>query len=90
MKQIYHFEKANPPVLNENILRAKAEQKRETRLTVLLVLAAAILQIAVLLFGLSAMEWYPQITFACMWYVLLSTLGGGVLAAVCTKKEILK
>ena len=89
MKQIYNFEKDIPPVLNENILRAKAENKKETKLMVLLVLAAVVCQIAVLLFGVSAIEWHPWITFSCVGYALISTLSGGILAAGCTKKEVI-
>lgn len=89
MNQIYNFEKDVPPVLNENILRAKAEQKKETKLTMLLILAGVICQIAVLLIGVSAIEWHPWIALSCVGYVLTTTLGGGILAAVCTKKEVI-
>lgn len=86
MKQIYNFEQHNPPVLNENMLRAELERRRLRWQTALLALAGVLLQVVVILFGYSAMDWYPWVSVVCFGYVIVSTTGGGAVAAACLHK----
>ena len=86
MKQIYDFERQNPPVLNENMIRAEIERRRLRCHTVLLVLAGILLQVAIALLGYSAWDWYPWISAVCFLYIVVSAAGGGVVAAAYSKK----
>ena len=80
MKQIYHFEQHNPPVLNENMLRAEAEKRKLNRQTALLSLAGILFQFAIVLLGYSAIDWYPWITALCFGYAIISTTGCSIIA----------
>lgn len=86
MKQIYNFEQHKPPVLNENMLRAELERRRLRWQTALLALAGILLQIVVILFGYSAIDWYPWISAICFGYVIISTTGCGVVAVAYSRK----
>ena len=87
MKQIYNFEKNNPPCLNERYLRKEAERRKLQRQTILLTVAAILSQIVVLLFGILMWQIQPVIAFVCILYVLTSTLSGSVLMIAFTKKR---
>lgn len=86
MKQIYNFEQHTPPVLNENMLRAEVERRKVKAQTMVLAVAALLMQIAVLIFGAAIMKMYPWLTVLCLGYVVISTSGAGVVAVVYTKK----
>ena len=86
MNQIYDFEQHQPPVLNENMLRRELNRRRLHRQPVLLVLAGVLFQIAVVLLGYSAMDWYPGLCALCFGYVFVSTAGCAVVAATYTRK----
>ena len=86
MKQIYNFEQQKPPVLNENMLRAELERRRLRWQTALLALAGILLQVVAVLFGYSAIDWYPWISAICFAYVIVSTTGCGVIAVVYSRK----
>lgn len=86
MDQIYDFEQHSPPILNENILRAKLEKQKLRRQTALVAVAGILLQIVMLLFGLISFEVYPLIALVCMGYVVLAATGGSVVALVFVKK----
>lgn len=86
MKQIYDFERYNPPALNENMLRAEAERRKRHRQTALLAVAGLLLQAAVVLLGYSAIDWYPWLSAACFTHVIVSTTGCGVVAVVYSRK----
>ena len=87
MKQIYSFEKNNPPCLNERYLRKEADRRKLQRQTILLTIASILSQMVVLLFGILMWQIQPVITFVCILYVLTSTLSGSVLMIVFTKKR---
>ena len=89
MKQLYAFENKTPPVINENMLKAKIEKKKIQRQTALLAAGGILLQIAVILLGLLAFNAHPWVTLFCIIYVLLSATGSSVLAVVFAKKEVL-
>lgn len=79
MKQTYDFERFDPPVLNESMLRRELEKRAERRRTVLLAIAGALIQIAAVLFAVLVREWYPAVSLAVMCSAILSTAGGGVI-----------
>lgn len=80
MRQIYHFERHDPPVLNENLLRAELERRKRHRQTALLAVAGMLLQAAIALLGYSAVDWYPWLSAICFGHVIVSTTGCGVIA----------
>ena len=86
MKQIYNFERCDPPALNENMLRSEIERRKLHWQTTLLVLAGILLQVAVALFGYSAYDWYPWISAICFVYIIVSTTGCGVFAVAWSRK----
>ena len=87
MKQIYHFEKMNPPCLNERYLRKEDERRRLQRQTILLTVAAILSQMVILLFGILMWQFQPVIAFICILYVLTATLSGSILMIAFTKKR---
>lgn len=87
MKQIYNFEKTNPPYLNERLLRREAERRKLQRQTILLSLASILSQIVVLLFGILMWEIQPVATLICILYVLTAALSSSVIMIVFTKKR---
>lgn len=86
MKQIYNFERHDPPALNETMLREELERRSLRRQTALLIFAGILLQIGIALLGYSAIDWYPWISAVCFGYVLVSTTGCGVVAAAYRRK----
>ena len=80
MRQIYDFERHDPPALNENMLRAELERRKLRRQTALLAVAGLLLQAAVALLGYSALDWYPWLAALCFCHVIVSTTGCGVIA----------
>ena len=86
MKQIYHFERHHPPVLNENMLRSEIERRRLRRQMALLAVAGLLLQVAVALFGYSAADWYPWVTVLCFAYLAASAAGCGAVAVAYARK----
>ena len=87
MKQIYNFEKNNPPCLNERCLRKEAERRKLQRQTILLTIASVLSQMVVLLFGILLWPIQPVITLVCILYVLTAALSSGVIVIVFTKKR---
>lgn len=87
MKQIYDFEQANPPVLNENMLRNKMEERKLRWQTILLATAAFLMQIVMILLGLVTSVEYPWIAVGCFGYVVVSIMGSSVIAIVYSGKK---
>lgn len=86
MKQIYNFEQAQPPVLNESMIRAEMEKRRLRLQTTLLAVAAILLLVTVTLLGFFVYESYPRIALFCFTYTVVSATGGSVIAVVFTRK----
>lgn len=86
MNQIYNFEQHNPPVLNENMLRAELEQRRLRWQTALIAVAGILIQVLLILVGFVTKNEYPMITVVCLIYVVISITGSSVLAIVYTRK----
>ena len=86
MRQIYDFERQDPPALNENMLRAEAERRRRHWQTALLAVAGLLLQAVVVLLGISAIDWYPWLSALCFGHAVVSTTGCGVVAVAYSRK----
>ena len=86
MKQTCDFERFDPPVLTEQMLRRELERREERRRTVLLAIAGALLQIAAVLFAISVRVWYPALSLAVGCSAVLSTAGGGAITIVYARK----
>lgn len=86
MKQIYNFEQAQPPVLNEKMIRSQLEKRRIRFQTALVAFAAILMVAAMILWGLLAYDTYPWITLFCFLYALVSAAAGSVLAIIFTRK----
>lgn len=86
MKQIYNFEQRTPPVLNENILRNKMEQRRQNWQMALVVTAGILMQMVVALLGYSVKNWCPWLTVMCFGYILVTVTGSAIIAVVFTRK----
>ncbi|MBQ8802016.1 MAG: hypothetical protein IJZ53_00070 [Tyzzerella sp.] len=86
MKQIYDFERYNPPALNENMLHNELEKRKVQRQTILLAVAGILVQIVMLMFGFLNAGSCPIITIICLGYVFVSVTGGSVIAVVFARK----
>lgn len=87
MKQIYNFEQSRPPILNENMLRKEIEKRKTQRETIMLTIAAILIQAVVIMLGVFAYEIYPIITLGCTLYVGIATISSGAVAIAFTKKR---
>ena len=86
MKQTFHFEQFDPPILNEKILRRELEKRAERRRTVLLAITGTLFQAAFILLGLLCWNAAPAVTLACVGFAVVSAVGSGVIAIVYTQK----
>ena len=86
MKQTFHFEQFDPPILNEKILRRELEKRTERRRIVLLVIAGALFQALFILLGLLCWNTAPALTLACIGFAIVSVEGSGVIAIVYAQK----
>ena len=79
MRQTFDFERFDPPILNERMLRRKLEERQERRRTVLL-------EAALVLLGLLYWTVFPALGLGCFCFALISTAGGGAVAIVFVQK----
>ena len=86
MRQTFDFERFDPPTLNERMLRRKVEERQERRRTVLLAIAGALLETALVLLGLLYWTVFPALGLGCFCFALISTAGGGAVAIVFVQK----
>lgn len=86
MRQTLDFERFDPPILNERMLRRKLEERQERRRTVLLAVAGALLEAALVLLGLLYWTIFPALSLGCLCFALISTAGGGAVAIVFVQK----
>ena len=82
MKQTFDFERFDPPVLNENILRRELERRAERRRTVLLAVAGALFQTVFILLGLLCWSTAPALALACIGFAIVSMVGSGVITII--------
>ena len=85
MKQIYRFEQAQPPVLNERMIQLEIDRRRLRLQTALLAFSAALLPVVMILLGFVAFGAYPWIALFCFLHALVSATGGRVLDVVFTR-----
>lgn len=88
MNQIYNFEQYEPPIINENILNARLEQKRNARNAFLAGVAVLLMQILVLTMGYLLYNKYPLLTLLCVAYVVFSVISGSVISIIFSKKGV--
>lgn len=86
MRQTLDFERFDPPILNERMLRRKLEERQERQRTVLLAIAGALLETALVLLGLLYWTIFPALSLGCLCFALISTAGGGAVAIVFVQK----
>ena len=86
MNQIYNFEQNEPPIVNENMLRARLEKKKAVRNAAIVAVASVMLQMMTLLLGILMYSQYPIITFLCVSYVVVSMVSSSVISIVYSKK----
>ena len=82
MKQTFDFERFDPPVLNENILRRELERRAERRRTVLLAVAGALFQAVFILLGLLCWSTAPALALACIGFASVSMVGSSVITII--------
>lgn len=87
MKQIYNFERKMPPVINENMLRAKIEQCRIRRITALLAVGSLLNLFCILLLAIPLYDISLVLFIACIVYVCSAVTGSSVIAIVFTQKR---
>lgn len=76
MRQIYDFERAAPPVLNENMLRQRLAARRRARQAALAAAGGILLQIALILIGLLAAPVSTALFAVCLGCAVASLAGG--------------
>lgn len=86
MKQTCDFERFDPPVLNEQMLRRELERRERRRQTVLLAAAGALLEALLVLLGLLCWDAAPVLTVGFICFAAVSTAGSGAIAIVFTQK----
>lgn len=86
MKPTCDFERFDPPVLNERMLRRELEKRSERWRIILIAVAGALLQIAAVLLAVLVRTWYPVLTLTVVCSAILSAAGGGVIAIVYVQK----
>lgn len=86
MKQIYNFEGATPPVLNEHMLRAELEKRTVQKQTTLVALGSILLLMVMAVLGIATYQLYPWLTAICLIYIIISVTGGSIIAVACTRK----
>ena len=82
MKQTFDFERFDPPVLNENILRRELEKRAERRRTVLLVVTGALFHAVFILLGLLYWDAVPALTLTLIGAAIVSMVGSGVVTII--------
>lgn len=86
MNQIYNFEGARPPVLNENLLRAERERRKIRLQTVLCTIAVFVVMLCIVVFAKIIAEFTPVAALVCIGYVTISIIGSGTAAIVYAQK----
>jgi len=87
MEQIFHFDNYDPPPLGEAVLKAKLEQRKTKKQTILLALSGAMLYwcmiiTAVILYPLNAV-----FSIVCIAYACVAMCGGGVVTLIFADKR---
>lgn len=86
MKTIYNFEAHTPPILTETMLQNRLEARKKHLQTILVLLSGVLMQVAIVLLGALAAPRSPVFALLCLVYVLISTVGGSVIAVIFVQK----
>lgn len=86
-KQLFDFEAACPPVLNERMLLEEQKRRELKRQMSVLAAAAAFTELCLILLAVLSWTVQPLLSFICMGYVACSACGCGVLAGVCVMRK---
>lgn len=86
MRQSYDFERFDPPVLNEKMLRRELERREQRRQTILLAAAGALLEALFVLLGLLCWDAAPVLSAGCVCFAVVSAAGSGAITIVYTQK----
>ncbi len=87
MKMIYNFEQFDPPVITETSLRTKGKARKVHQQAALVSLAGALMQLCILVLAVFLYDWYPVAAALFLCYVVVSSVGSGILAAVFWKQR---
>lgn len=90
MEQIYNFEGARPPVLNEKLLRAEQERRRQRFQVVLLTMAAIYVLACIGLFASVIFRAASVAAVILIVYMATSMLSGGAFAIYYVRKGDVK
>ena len=82
MKQIYHFDSAQPPALTEKMLRIEIERRRMLRQTALVALAGALINWCLFITAFLLYSVNIFLSVACISYTFAAIYGAGAIAAV--------
>lgn len=88
MKPDDHFERFDPPPLDEAALRRELERREQRRNTVLLAIAGALLQAVLAVLALLVMEFDPALALILVCFAIVSTAGSGAIAIVYAQKGV--
>lgn len=86
MQQIYNFDGAKAPILNENMLKLEQSRRENRRMALLFALAAAIFVALVIWFAAAIADYAPITAIVCVVYAAASALGGSAAAIVYAQK----
>ena len=86
MKQTCDFERFDPPVLNEKMLRRELRKRAEQRRTVLLAVAGALFEALFVLLGFLCLDVYPVLALGCICFAAVSIAGSAAIAIVFAQK----
>lgn len=87
MKNIYDFTRFCPPIVTGKSLRAETERRKLRKQTVLLTLAALLIEMCLLLSALVLFLDNSALAILCSAYFVISLTGGGVLTIVFIQKR---
>lgn len=87
MTQIYRFNRSQPPVVNEKMLRAAIERQKVQQQIALLALAAILSELCLLTMAFILQPIHPLLSTVCITYAGLTIGGGGIIAIVFDKKR---
>lgn len=87
MKQIYNFERINPPALNENMLHAELEKRRLQKQITILIIGSVLMACCVLFLAQKVYCFLPAVSTICVLYVCVMTVGSILIVYVFSKRR---
>lgn len=82
MNTIYNFNEHTPPVLTGRMLQDELKRRTLRRQTKLIRLASLLVSLCFLLCGVLLFTDYPVLAFGCLFFVILSLAGNGIISFV--------